>query len=252
MVNTFQTSSSASPLRALYLDSLVEPQEYFVESLVSDGTTYTNGYSAYAVVSGETLVELYATPDSTTNVAEFFQRLVNERLIKKVLCKSFDTQLLYAAFSLDAKVRTAAYLFRRISNVPLAELSDTVSFRAGNRADIDSVMRFNDDFFEDEGEVVSYLECDGFFVTEMQGEVIGCGIAAPVVKGGTDIDIGMMVSPQHRNKGIGSYTVSCLKNHYLQQGLRPICGCAASNIASKKALEKAGFVSQHRLLSITY
>jgi len=252
MVVSLQKSSVPSNLRTHYLDSLIEPQEYFLESLVSVGTTLTYGDSAYAVVSGDTLVEIYAAPNSVAILVEFFQLLVEECAVKRVLCKSYDTQLLNAAFSRAAKVSTAAHLFRRIVEIPSHSSIDSVIFRAGNQADIESVMLMNDDFFEGEDEVLRYLESDGFFVIELHNEVVGCGIGKPVVPGRNEIDIGMQVSQTHRNRGLGRHIVSCLKDHYLQLGQRPICGCGASNHASKKALEYAGFVSDHRLLSISY
>jgi len=250
----FQLKKSTRPvaLRSLYLDSLAEPQELFLESLVTNGTTLIYGDSAYAVIAGDTLVEIYATPDSTGSLVELFQQVVAEQAIKKVLCKSYDTQLLYAAFSSEAKVKTQAYLFRRVVDVPHAFTGDVVVFRAGSQVDIDSVMSINDNFFENVDEVVSYLECDGLFVIEIGAEIVGCGIGKIVVPGRDDVDIGMLVAQKHRNKGLGQYVVGCLKDHYLQLGLRPICGCAASNHASKRTLEKAGFVSEHRLLSISY
>ena len=219
---------------------------------MSNGTTLTYGDSAYAVVAGDTLVEIFASPDSTGILVELFQLVVAEHAIKKVLCKSYDIQLLYAAFSSEAKVETGGYLFRHVVDVPCASTRDRVVFRAGIPADIDSIIRINDNFFENDDEVISYLECDGLFVIEVKNEVVGCGTGKAVVPGRDDIDIGMLVAQEHRNKGLGQHIVRCLKDHYLQLGLRPICGCGASNHASKKTLEKAGFVSDHRLLSISY
>lgn len=223
-----------------------------MESLVSGGTTLTYESFAYAVVSGDTLVEIYVTPEHAHKLVELFQLVIDEHPIKAVLCKSYDTQLLYAALSKDAKVVTGGYLFRRVVDVPQERTAEGVFFRAADQSDVKAVMHINDDFFESIEEINDYLHSGGLFVLESNQGIVGCGIGKAVVPGRVDMDIGMLVAPSHRNRGFGRHIVRCLKDHFLQQGLRPICGCGASNFASKRALEKAGFVSDHRLLSISY
>ena len=249
---SLQISSHPSALRTQYLDSLSEPQEFFIESLLSGGTTLSYGDFAYAVITGDMLVEIYATPERADKLVEFFQRVVDQYSINTVLCKSYDTQLLYAALSKEAKVVTGGYLFRRIVQVPYEPPADGMFFRAADHSDIEAVMKINEDFFESSEEVSSYHNNGELFVLEMNQGIVGCGTGKAVVPGGADIDIGMLVAPTHRNRGFGRHIVSCLKDHFLRQGQRPICGCGANNFASKRALEKAGFVSDHRLLSISY
>ncbi|OED37095.1 hypothetical protein AB833_24975 [Chromatiales bacterium (ex Bugula neritina AB1)] len=252
MAYQLQISPHPSELRAQYLDSLSEPQEFFVEALVSGGTTLTYGGFAYAVVAGDMLVEIYTTPAHTHNLVELFQLVIDKHSINTVLCKSYDTQLLYAALSKEAKVATAGYLFRRILDVPHERTAAGVCFRAAEHKDIEAVMQINDDFFESIEEVSDYRTNGGLFVLETNQGIVGCGTGKAVVPGRDDIDIGMLVAKTHRNRGLGRYIASCLKDHFLRHGLRPICGCGASNHASKRALEKAGFACDHRLLSISY
>lgn len=57
----------------------------------------------------------------------------------------------------------------------------------------------------------------------------------------------MLVLSTHRNLGLGTYVASHLKHLCLVRGDRPIAGCDFENIASKKALEAAGFQTQHQL-----
>jgi len=65
------------------------------------------------------------------------------------------------------------------------------------------------------------------------------------------VDIGMMVAPSFRRRGLGTHIVSEIANRIEKAGLRPICGCGAANTASKSTLEKAGFVSENQLMSFT-
>jgi predicted acetyltransferase len=43
-----------------------------------------------------------------------------------------------------------------------------------------------------------------------------------------------------------------LKKHCYEAGWKPICSCAADNRASKKAIEKAGFISEQTMVEITF
>jgi RimJ/RimL family protein N-acetyltransferase len=34
--------------------------------------------------------------------------------------------------------------------------------------------------------------------------------------------------------------------------MRPVCGCAVENIGSRRTLERAGFLTRHRLLELVW
>jgi len=43
-----------------------------------------------------------------------------------------------------------------------------------------------------------------------------------------------------------------LKQYCYAAGWQPICSCAADNHASKKAIEKAGFISEHSMVTMMF
>ena len=65
-------------------------------------------------------------------------------------------------------------------------------------------------------------------------------------------DLGMIVAKEQRRKGLGSYILTLTKAYCYERKLLPICSCEATNIGSKKAIEKAGFVSRHRVLKCEF
>ena len=206
---------------------------------------------AYAVVHDQKLVEFFVDPNEANRAVEIFDAATRVSAVSSVLCKSFDKQLLFAALSRVARVSTSGMLFRRINDTAFVQ-RDELTFRPGTAGDAETVFGFNDGFFDDLQEITDYADGDGLFLLEKDGEVIGCGIGKPVIKHRPDIDIGMLVAPMHRHHGFGSHIISFLKSHYLGKGLRPICGCSVDNVGSHRALNNAGFVSEHRLLQITY
>lgn len=244
-------SAVPTSLRKAYLDSIAQPQELFLENLVSKGTPWILGDSAYAIVYDEVLVEFFVNSDLNEAPIATFDAVMDASGVNAVLCKSFDKQLLFAAFARRCRVSSPGLLYRSIRDDSHTTRSD-VSMRKGSVADIEAVMSINHDFFENIQELQGYADSGGLQILEKEGDVIGCGIAKQVIDTRPEVDIGMMVSAQHRKNGYGAYIVSFLKDYYLKQGIRPICGCGSENVGSQRALAKAGFVSEYRILKIAY
>lgn len=250
MIQLEQIPRPPADLRNAYLDDLLEPQELYLEMHVEAGTTWCIADVAYVVQCGKKLVELYVVPEQSDRMVEIFDAALIATGASSVLCKSYDTQMLYGALSKPSTVRPGGLLFRRITDSSFTPREDA-AFRQGHVEDADTIFSFNDDFFQSIDEIQSYAESGGLFVLEKDGEMIGCGIGKPVVEKRPDIDIGMLVASAHRRNGFGAHIISFLKHRYLEQGLRPICGCSIDNTGSQRALRNAGFVSEHRLMEIS-
>lgn len=65
-------------------------------------------------------------------------------------------------------------------------------------------------------------------------------------------DVGMIVSTDHRGKGIATNVLRCLIEETKSRGLEPICSTECTNIPAQKAITKAGFTAYHRILEITF
>lgn len=142
------------------------------------------------------------------------------------------------------------FLFRR-RETRTHKTFQNAEISAATPIDIHSILAINDDSFENEGEIAGLIETDKLWTVRVDGEIAGCGVVNQFIEGHDAVDVGMMVAPDYRRKGLGTYIVSEIANKIEREGLRPICGCGASNAASKATLEKAGFVSDHQLLSFT-
>jgi GNAT superfamily N-acetyltransferase len=249
MLHFLETTEPPETLRQAYLDGLQEPQELYLERLVSRGRTWRFGEVAYAVANHGRLVEFFVAASHAARIGALFDAAMTASGARSVLCKSFDTQLLLAALSRPAEVTPTALLFRRIADASFAQ-QEALTFRIGSMDDVAAIARLDDGFFDGISEIQSYVEAGRLFLLRTHGEFAGCGIATPVITGRADIDVGMWVAPNHRGKGYGSHIAAYLKHHDLYQGLRPICGCSTANIPSYRALTAAGFASEHRILQI--
>jgi predicted acetyltransferase len=98
----------------------------------------------------------------------------------------------------------------------------------------------------------SLIEKGQVFVLVDDQALIGIGECRISTSQAPYADLGMITGKEYRRRGIGSYILARLKQECYQRGLRPICSCAADNLPSRKTIEKAGFITQHRLLNIQF
>jgi GNAT superfamily N-acetyltransferase len=244
-----ETNAPPAKLRQAYLDGLREPQELYLERLVSGGRTWCYDDSAYAVVNEGRLVEFFVAESQMAQLIRLFDEAMLASGATEIFCKSFDTQLLSAALSRSAHVNTIGFLFRRIANLSF-DHRGALTLRSGSTDDAEVIAKLDDGFFDGVGEIRDYAKAGGLVVLYLGSEIVGCGISVPVVAGRPDVDIGMWIAPSHRRKGYGAHIVSYLKRHYLDQGLRPICGCDTENLVSYRTLVAGRFASEHQIFRI--
>ena len=248
MANFIRSTQPTLSLREKYLSSLAEPQEWFLEELIEQGQVWTHPDGSYAITQDKTLLEFFSAEPSL--MKERLSAFHNQNGVAKALVKSYDHGLVQACQQLGWTSAIGGLLFRA------REKGRTVTFenaqmRVATLGDKFAIWRINDGFFESEVELASLLRAHKIWVVIVEGEVAGFGLAQLVLETGNAVDIGMLVAPNMRRKGLGTFIICELANMLEQRGMRAICGCGVSNIASRKTLENAGFVSNHQLLAFT-
>lgn len=102
---------------------------------------------------------------------------------------------------------------------------------------------------EDEAELrLHELDSEAQWVVEMEGKIAGAG-GVLFHYNRPYGDIYMKVAEPFRQRGLGSYLVQEMKRICYEQGNIPAARCNPANIASRKTLQKAGFVPCGHILS---
>lgn len=242
-------------MRTAHLAALEEPQGLYLERRIAGGSTWLLEHggspAGYGVVEDDgTLLELFYSDALAPEPAHLFTALTAGAGVKSCLYQSFDPRMVKLAAAIEARIEPVGILFRRIRDPRHWTRSDA-SMRPAGRADLTTIASIDDGFFADDAEIGRYLDMKGLWVLESAtSRIMGCGITEPVMTGGADIDVGMLVAPDFRCRGYGAFIVSHLKFHLVSKGLRPICGCAIDNVGSQRAIQNAGFEPDHRLLAI--
>lgn len=65
-------------------------------------------------------------------------------------------------------------------------------------------------------------------------------------------DLGIIVRRDHQGKGIATQVMQMQVNRVLEAGRKPICSTTIDNIASRKAIEKAGFYCTNVIFDISF
>ncbi|MDF2905232.1 MAG: GCN5-related N-acetyltransferase [Herbinix sp.] len=262
MISVYSVST-IDELRELideYEKRLPYAQDLNIEENIWDSDYYKIEYDAttvgYACIdASHTLWEFYLVENACIHAQEIFKYLIEMKYIVAAECKTYDNLLMSLCHDFQKGSEGSAYLFRDYIGMENSGSGHgDIIYRLANMGDYDNLEELNQiaeevDFFHDlkaeikHQEVVIFLKGD---------QVVGAGTFKKIRKDSKYRDIGMVVAKGHRKKGIGTYILIKLKEYCDQHDLIPVCGCWYYNYSSKKTLEKAGFITKHRVIRFTF
>lgn len=126
-----------------------------------------------------------------------------------------------------------------------------IPLRAASAEDIEAVRSACEPAFD--GYYEELVAKGQLFVARQGGELLGIGeLRRLPTHGGAYGDLGVHVAEAHRGRGVATGILAGLRALCAGRGLRPIASCNASNLASRRALEKAGFRAAHRIVNVRF
>ncbi len=244
-------------MRERYLDGLPFAQEYYLELLLQNANLteirLDNKPAGYFYLSPEScLLEYFIMPEWIQKTDLIFGTILKEFKVKSALCKTFDTPLLSSCFSHYKDSKAIGVLFRTYQETPDIHPPLPLSIRSGQPSDETRIISVNEEVFDHPSEVMEYIRANRIFIFESENNLVGFGIHSPVYPERLDHDIGMLVTTPFRGKGYGQFIVRYLVNFCHRNGWVPSAGCAIENTASRRCLEAAGFIADHRLIEFSF
>jgi GNAT superfamily N-acetyltransferase len=196
------------------------------------------GYGSVAIAgpwNGKpTIYEFYLLPQHRTRVFDCFAALVEATRAVAIETQSNDALLTALLHTFAQNVAPEAILFHD-GPTTTQDPPQGAAFRPLSAADSAGILAGN-------------LDSGANWVLELEGSVAAAG----------DIlyhynrpygDIYMKVADGFRNRGLGAYLVQELKRICYEGGSVPAARCNVSNIASRKTLQRAGFVPCGHILA---
>ena len=244
-------------LRTQYLDSLPEAQEYYLELLMKNSRTFlisANGHRIGYFIIGDhaNLLEYFLLPEVQTRADTILEQIIHKFALKSALCKTFDPLLLSCCVQYQKQVSVGGFLFREYHPVPNPPVFLDITHRLATIQDFPKLCAINVEIFEEDDEIREYIEKQRIFLFEKSQDLVGFGIFTRIIADRPEHDIGMLVDKPFQRQGYGQFIIRFLTDFCMENGWQPVCGCAYENTASRRTLEKAGYISKHRLLNFSF
>lgn len=248
-------------MRAEYLRTLSAPMDGMWESAVVGSATHRElryesqraGY--FCIDSNGNLVRFHILPPYLPRGEDLFRWVISAFEISRAIVGTIEPWYLSLCLDLQAHVAVHSYLFRdaKLAESPIRP--ESADFRRAEESQTNEYVRFYRQNSDGPGDWT-----DEFLRLRIrQGELFGRYDGRTLVAAGECIpsqsqtpyaDLGVIVARPHRGRGLGSAMLVLLKEYCHASGWEPICSCAAGNLASKKAIGRAGFISEHRMVEV--
>ena len=254
------TYDSLMPWRDLYFDSLSHSQDMYSESMISwmsGATSYlidkNNASIGYFILNNSNeLMEFFIQDDQLTEKENLFMTIIEQFGIKSVYCKSFDLVLLSYCLTYSRSNKLVGYLFEYSHALQYVSIDSKLSVRLATLDDVSFLNSFDNEILEEGEEITPYVKNNSVYMFMSGEELIGCGYLFNVIPGRKYYDVGMWVNKPYRGKGYASQIISYLTKYCLENDFVPTAGCATNNIASRRTLEKCGFISRLCLINFEF
>ena len=247
-------------LKNEWLRSLTSPQDGMWESFRNSAMNWgiecddeTIGYAS--IGEGNQLVQFYISPKHLSKGEVIFKEFIDEMEIRIGIVGTNNLGYLSLALNCVNELNINTYLFRNSSEVNVGEREGIL--KECQNEDIERIVNFCHYSMGAPNEwLVGYIgdliEKKEIFSFENGDDIIGTCEVRKSTTAPEFADIGMVVSPNYRRKGYGTYLLHKAKTIALDWGKTPICSCEKDNAGSIKSIHNCGFVSIYQLLTISF
>lgn len=191
--------------------------------------------------------------------AELFTAAVARDEVKGAMVSTADPLFLGLCLDLQKEVGVHTYLYRDHDRREVA-LTDAAgaSFNVVPAGELDVIAGLQrDSLDQDTGDwLTGYLENliarRELYALRLGDEILGTGEARVSESQPPFADLGVITMRRHRGRGVAPHVLSRLKQLCYDRELVPICSTTAENVAARRAIAKAGFISRHRILKVPF
>jgi GNAT superfamily N-acetyltransferase len=203
------------------------------------------------------LLRFALTADRQPQATAIFDWLLATHGIGQAIVSTIESPYFAQCLDRQRKIAPHSFLFHDTQRVPVPPGLERYQFRQADTRDLAAIVEFYRVNADATGDgAVAFLrerldrnELFGLYDGARQlasGECIPSQLQPPYA------DLGIVVAREARGQGLARTTLIHMKSHCYTHGWQPICSCAADNVASKGAIERAGFSSDHRLVTVSF
>lgn len=236
-----------TPIDAMWeLLYIASSQHYLIEN-----EEETIGYCC--IDSSDSLLQLYLKDDFNYLIEAVIIKLIDTELIRSARLSSSEPVAFNVCLLHSKSISTNTFCFQH-KNKPL-EFEPTLELELVATEEIPAIKAFlkeevgMDDTFGytenlvNRGEIYRAKEGDTVIATSE------CRLSDTQKE---YADLGMIVKSDYRGQGLATQILKLQVNRVLDMGRVPICSTTIDNIASKKAIEKAGFYCTNIIFDLSF
>tara|TARA_R110002096_G_scaffold397929_3_gene593899 strand:- start:686 stop:1483 length:798 start_codon:yes stop_codon:yes gene_type:complete len=249
MQQTFWSQATA-PLDGMWLSFASMADHY----AISHGDTVI-GYCA--INSEQKLLQFFVVPGHDTGV--IFEVLIKEVNVTGAVVSTAEPHYLSLCLDKQTSLSVNALMYHVLddSTTEPATFPEGSDFKPVTSDQLETAVEFaHQALGADKGWLTGYYTeriAGEELIGLWQGDtLIAAGECRPCKEQPKYADVGMVVSPDYRTKGLATNILRELILMSHRKGLKPICSTEQGNIAAQKSITRAGFVSQHRILDIAF
>ena len=258
--------SEVAGMRDAHLRSLIAPMDGMWESFANAAThTRINAdgeQAGYYVLNDEgILLQLYIDPAFQRYSRVLFDRVIAQASVRQAMAGTIDPAFLSLCLDVHKSVTVHTLLYEHDGEVHAETVRDNgLTFRLIDSSELDRTVALQLACLGAGAELGQWLrgysanliDRKELFVLCRDDDWLGLGECRKSDSQDRVADLGMMVTPDHRGRGLATDILNRLFAISTHAGLRPICSTTVDNTNAQRAIVRAGFVSRHRLLSVTF
>lgn len=257
-INNVTSKEKADKLRTNYFNTLISPIDgYWQNVVIGNSKLYEIIYNKkivghFSVTAHKTLVEFYVLKEYYMYSEEIFKYILCSDMVADAEVSTKQHEFLSLCLDFQRGIRVSSYLFTDAMkiNYKLNHYKN-LCFRLAKYSDIEGLKNKCESAFE--GYYEGLIANDQLFVLYDGDILLGMGEFRIIkMEHGEFGDIGMVVAPEHRRKGVGTYIITKLVEQCYKNNVSPMAGCDSENIASKNTLMKAGLKAEHRIINVKF
>lgn len=246
-----------------YLRTLVAPMDGMWESAVIAYASFweiqDHGQHAghFCLDATHTLLRFHLVESYQARAQEIFAWLLSTCNIQHAIASTLEPFYFSLCLDVQKSLTLHSHLFRASQPIRQAHHPIPGLFRKAHLSEMHDLLRFYQANTEGPGDWIeaflrAHLKREELFLLLDEGALVATGECIPSSSQHPYADLGMVVAQSHRGRGLASAMLLYLKEHCSKAGWKPICSCEATNLASQKAIQKAGFISNHRTVRIQF